>query len=463
MYGIDRKSQLGYVLNLYIGSVMNILQLFRPAAFASQIEGDEAIGKAYRYWRGRVFSGIYIGYIFFLFTRRSMTFVFPALMADTGFTMSQVGILGSILSVMYGISKFLSGMIADRSNPRFFMAIGLICTGVAALFFSLSSSLLLFAFFTAINGFFQGWGWPPCARQLTHWFSQRERGTWWGLWNTATSLGVAATALLAGSIATHFGWRAAVFIPSLLAIGGGFLIMTLMRDTPQSVGLPPIEVFKKEAASLPKERELSVKEILFKYVLTNRYLWNLAFAYFCIYLIREAITCWGLLYLIQTKGSSFGVASTCIVFFEMGGFCGSLAAGWISDTFFKGKRGPVTILFTLGILLPMTYFCLSPTVPPFVDFAFFCLSGFLVYGPQMVIGMHAAELAHKKASATASGFTGTFAYAGAAVAGYPLTLVTQHFGWQVFFIALICAAAAAALLLAPLWSVQRRPEPVVAT
>ncbi len=444
---------------------MNILQLFRPAAFAQEIEGDESIGKAYRYWRARIFSGIYVGYIFFLLTRRSMTFVFPALMAETGFTMSQVGILSSTLSIMYGASKFLSGMIADRSNPRFFMAIGLICTGIAALFFSLSSTLLFFVFFTAVNGFFQGWGWPPCARQLTHWFSQRERGTWWGLWNTATSLGVGATALLSANIATYFGWRAAVFIPSLLAVAGGFLIMTLMRDTPQSVGLPPIEVFKKEAgsASHPKERELSIKEILFKYVLTNRYLWNLAFAYFCIYMIREAITCWGLLYLIQTKGYSIPVAGSCIVFVEMGGFCGSIAAGWISDYFFKGKRGPVTLLFTLGIFLPMLYFWLSPTVPLFIDFALFAFAGFLVYGPQMIIGMHAAELAHKKAAATASGFTGTFAYAGAAVAGYPLILLTQHFGWQAFFTALVLTVAAAALLLAPLWSVQRRPEPAVAT
>lgn len=442
---------------------MSILQLFRPAAYASQIEGEEAIGKAYRYWRGRVFSGIYIGYIFFLFSRKSVTFAVPVMMVEMGFAKSDMGILASILAIMYGVSKFLSGMIADRSNPRYFMSIGLIFTGLATFFFSISSSLLLFAIFTAINGFFQGWGWPPCARQLTHWFSQKERGTWWGLWNTSTSLGIALIGILVINLAKDFGWRTAVFVPSLLCIGGGLLIMTILRDTPQSVGLPPIEVFKKEeSASRAKERELSVKEILLKYVLTNRYLWILACAYFFIYMIRQAITDWGILYLIEEKGYSMAIAGTCVVSVEVGGLFGSIAAGWISDYFFKGRRGPVTILFSLGILVPLTYFWLALPVPKFVDISLFFMAGFLIYGPQMVIGMHAAELAHKKAAATASGFTGTFAYAGAAVAGYPLTVLIERFGWNAFFVALICASAVAALLVAPLWSVQRRPEPIAA-
>ncbi len=442
---------------------MNILQLIRPAPFIPQIEGEEAIGKAYSYWRGRIFSGIYIGYVFFIFSRKSMIFAFPAIMTEMGFLKSQVGMLSSILSIMYGASKFLSGMVADRSNPRFFMSLGLIFTALSTLLFSFSSSLIFLGLFCAINGFFQGWGWPPCARQLTHWFSQKERGTWWGLWNTATTLGTAVIALLTVNLYTQFGWRAAVLVPSFLCIGAAFLVMKLLCDTPQSVGLPPIEVYKKEEPTRAKEQELGVKEILFKYVLTNRYLWVLAFAYFCIYLIRAAITDWGMIYLIETKGYKAAVASACIVSVEVGGFCGSIAAGWISDQIFKGKRGPVTILFSLGILIPLTYFWFSPAVPFPIEIGFFTLAGFLVYGPQMVIGMHAAELAHKKASATASGFTGTFAYAGAAVAGYPLGRLTEIFGWQAFFTALIIAAAAAVLLLSPLWSVQRREEPAIAS
>jgi len=441
---------------------MNIFQLLRPAAHVPRIEGDQAIQKSYRYWRARVFGGIYIGYVFYYFSRKSMTFAVPVIMSEMGFTKSEIGILASLLAIMYGMSKFCSGVVADRSNPRYFMSIGLIFTGLANCCFGFSSSLLLFACFAAVNGFFQGWGWPPCARQLTHWFSQKERGTWWGMWNTSHSLGISGIAILGAVVSSQFGWRAAMFVPGIIAICGGFLIMFILRDTPQSVGLPSIEVFKGEEAkgALTKERELNIKEILFKYVINNRYLWILAFAYFFIYMIRQAITDWGYLYLIEAKGYDKLLASSCIVSIEVGGFFGSITAGWSSDYFFKGKRGPVTTLFSLAILAPLSYFWMAPIAPQFVDIFFFFLAGFLIYGPQMVIGMHAAELAHKKAAATASGFTGSFAYAGAAMAGYPLSLLTQLLGWRAFFSALLGAAAIATMLLAPLWSLQKRPEPV---
>ena len=56
---------------------------------------------------------------------------------------------------------------------------------------------------------------------------------------------------------------------------------------------------------------------------------------------------------------------------------------------------------------------------PFLDGIIIFFIGFFIFGPQMLIGMVAAELTHKKAAATSSGFAGCFAYIGAAMAGGP--------------------------------------------
>ena len=45
--------------------------------------------------------------------------------------------------------------------------------------------------------------------------------------------------------------------------------------------------------------------------------------------------------------------------------------------------------------------------------------GFLIYGPVMLIGLHALELAPKKAAGTAAGFTGLFGYLGGSVPRAP--------------------------------------------
>ena len=65
--------------------------------------------------------------------------------------------------------------------------------------------------------------------------------------------------------------------------------------------------------------------------------------------------------------------------------------------------------------------------------AIFCI-GFFIFGPQMLLGMAAAEATHKKAAATSSGFAGCFAYLGAAVAGGPLGIAIHFGGWDLFFV-----------------------------
>lgn len=86
------------------------------------------------------------------------------------------------------------------------------------------------------------------------------------------------------------------------------------------------------------------------------------------------------------------------------------------------------------------------------SFSIFML-GFCIFGPQMLIGVAAAELSHKKAAATATGFVGFFAYIGASISGYPLGRVIDVFGWNGFFMGLIITSLCSLILLLPLWSV----------
>ena len=80
--------------------------------------------------------------------------------------------------------------------------------------------------------------------------------------------------------------------------------------------------------------------------------------------------------------------------------------------------------------------------------------GFFVFGPQMLIGMAAAECSHKDSVGAATGFVGLFAYMGAALAGYPLAIIMQHYHWMGFFVVISVAAAAIGLLLLPFLKAQ---------
>ncbi|NGX27761.1 MAG: hypothetical protein K940chlam6_01699, partial [Chlamydiae bacterium] len=230
-------------------------------------------------------------------------------------------------------------------------------------------------------------------------------------------------------------------------------VINRLRDTPRSLGLPSIEKFKDDYPDQNKaesEKELTAKEILFKHVLKNKFIWILSIAYFFVYVIRIAINDWSTLYLVEVKNYTLLTAGACVFWFEIGGIFGSLTAGWASDKIFRGRRGPVNILFCLGIIFALAAFWASPVGAPVLDSALMFVIGFLIFGPQMLIGMVPAELAGKKAAGAATGFVGLVAYIGAATAGYPLGKICQEFGWGGFFLSIGLCGILSVLFLLPL-------------
>ncbi len=443
--------------------MINVVNLLKPAPHTPELTDPKLIDKTYKYWRLRIFYSMYIGYLFYYLTRKSFTFITPFLSADLGLTKGEIGWLASFLSITYGISKFASGILCDRSNPRYFMAMGLIFTGICNIFFGLFTSVFMFTIFWGLNGFFQGWGWPACTKQLTHWYSRSERGTWWSACSTSHTAGGFVVAYVAAYCAKWYGWRFGMFIPGILCIGVGCWLLNRLRDVPQSLGLPPVEKFKKEVILDQIEDEedkepLPVKQILFKHVLINKYVWVLAASYFFVYVVRTAVNDWGPLYLAELKGYSPLSAAACVSWFEIGGFFGILAAGWGSDCWFEGKRVPLMVLSSFGLIFAMIGFWYLEPQHLIMTSLLVATIGFLVFGPQMLVGLAAAEFVSKKAASTSNGFVGCFAYLGAAVAGYPLGKIVDVWGWYTFVVVLVVCAATCTAVLLPIWSVKRGSE-----
>jgi OPA family sugar phosphate sensor protein UhpC-like MFS transporter len=223
--------------------------------------------------------------------------------------------------------------------------------------------------------------------------------------------------------------------------------------------LPSIEKFKNDyPPTKPLKENIALKELLFKYVINNGYLWILGAAYFFVYVIRGAFNEWSPLYLIQTRGYSLSIANGSIIWFEIGGLVGSLAAGWASDKIFKGRRGPINTLFALAVIGAIVALWLAPPGNLFLDYFLIFMIGFFIFGPQMLIGVAAAELSHKKAAGASTGFIGFIAYLGFAAAGYPLMKIKEAAGWNGCFITLAICGVVSVLLLAPMWAIKSNPK-----
>ncbi|MGO2345167.1 MAG: MFS transporter, partial [Providencia sp.] len=334
-----------------------------------------------------------------------------------------------------------------------FMGVGLVMTGVLNIVFAYCLSFPALLIVWTLNGFFQGWGWPPCARILTHWYSRNERGFWWGLWNISINLGGMLLPLLTALLATHYSWQMALIVPGIIGVVIGLWLCRQLKGTPQEEQLPTVGQWRHDVLELRQERlspPLPMLSILKETILFNRMIWLLGFSYILVYLIRMAINDWGNLWLTETHGTNLLSANATLSLFELGGLLGAVCSGWGSDILFKGQRAPMILLFSLGLVVSVSALWLTPIHHYALLAVCFFAIGFFVFGPQMLIGLAATEYCHKQAAGTVTGYLGLYAYLGAAIAGWPLSQVIANYGWSGMFALLASAAALMGLLLMPL-------------
>lgn len=450
-----------------------ILSLYKPAPFIEPLPADK-IRPAYTRLRWQVMLSVFFGYIFFYFVRNSFSLAKPYLIKDYGLSKGDVGLIATGLAVSYGISKFVMGNVSDRSNPRYFMATGLILSGLVNLVFpTFSGSVAVMFVLWTVNGWMQGMGWAPCARTLTHWFSDHERGTIFATWNLAHNVGggmvgpvvngavYLATLLAAGAaLGSGLTFHIIFYVPALLAIAMGLLLLVFLRDTPQSCGLPSIEDHKNDhpdTGVTDPERELTASEILFEFIFNNRPLWIIAAANIFIYVVRYGVLNWAPTYLTSMKGCPPDTSRWLFFLYEAAGIPGTLLAGWASDRFFGGRRNPVSAICMALVTLAVWVYWKNPAGHFLVDAVSLFTIGFLIYGPIMLIGVSAVDLVPKKAAGTAAGFTGFFGYVfGAVIAELGLGRIVDRWGWDGGFTLILAACLVSVVLFAASWKVHHR-------
>ncbi len=429
----------------------NVTDALKSQPPIKPIEDPEEVRRTYRHFRFRIMFGAMLGYASFYLVRKNFSMAMPVFLKELGYTRTELGLMLAAFSILYGVGKFANGMLADRSNPRYFMAIGLAGAALMNICFSMSSALVFFAVFWLCNAWFQSMGWPPCAKAMCFWYSPSERGLKWGIWNASHQIGGAIILVLSGFLITNYGWRSAFWVPAIIALIVAALLILILRDTPQSEGLPAIEVYRGESDGRPPTT-LSFKEILFEQVLRNKWVWYVCFANFFVYIVRVGMLDWAPTFLTEAKGSNLQEAGFQTAAFEISGIVGAMAAGWFSDTIFRGRRGPVAVMSMVLLLFCLVGLWKIPAGHAWINAGLLIAIGFFVYGPQMLVGVAAADYVSNEAVATATGFTGLFGYLGSAVCSLATGIVADRYGWDGGVIFFALASMAGIFFFALTWN-----------
>ena len=372
-----------------------------------------------------------LGYSLYYVCRTSLNVMKKPILDSGMLDATQLGIIGSALLFAYAFGKFVNGFLADHSNIKRFMAAGLLVStlanltmGIIGLFGSnnafigeavIPSTVVFFIFATmwGINGWSQSMGAAPAIIALSRWFPLSRRGTFYGFFSASHNIGEWLSFIFVGSIVAVSGWQWGFFGAAIAGAIGILIILFLMHDTPESKGLPSIEVLTGEKVE-EKKKDESAGEAQ-RLALRTPAVWILALASAFMYISRYSLNSWGVLFMQETKGYSLMEASSIISINAWLGIIGTVVAGWMSDVLFKGDRKMPA--FVSGILLSVSYalfiyggdaYWVSVLSMALFGVAIGVLIAFLG-------GLMAVDIVPRKATGAALGIVGMVSYAAASI------------------------------------------------
>lgn len=445
-----------------------IRQYFAPPGPAPRRPPDE-VARLYPRFRWQIMEATFLGYGMFYLVRNNLSPVAKDIENARGYSHSDIGDILAITAISYGLSKFLMGSVSDRCDARKFMAFGLLFSAICNFAFGSVTNYYAHLALWSINGFAQGMGWPPCGRLMGHWYSENERGLTFSIWNTSHNVGGGIAGYLAAwAVTAYGGWQYAFYIPGVLAAVGSIYLFIRLRDTPQSVGLPPIEEYRDDypdnivdPESL--ERTLTARELFFDKVLTNKFVWLLALANFFAYITRYSMLDWGPTYLREVKDATLQQGGLAVLVNEFGGIPSTILLGWFSDRL-GGRRGMIAALCTIPIFGAFLVMMYTPAGYLWLDMAMLAVIGLFVYPVINLIVIAALDIVSKKAIGTAAGFIGLFGYIGRTVQAKGFGWMADHYtalygeqtAWDIVLYSILASAAMCGLLLALIWNVRPR-------
>jgi len=438
---------------------------------------DEAVNRRFHRGQWRMIGLTIVGYTLFYCLRKNFSFAMPGLEQDLGVSKAMLGNCLMAGGLVYGVSKFVNGFIGDRVKARHLFCTGLaVCAlvnvafgfapQIAALFsgggadgvralpsgggaaVDVGTLAIVLGCLFVLNQFFQGTGFPPCAKLIAFWVPPKELATKMSVWNCSHSIGGGLVAKICGGImalgvvgAANQGvgmWKWCFWTMAIAGALGVIVMWIFLPGTPEEEGLPPCpgtEVKSKseegksaDARSSIQTFKQSKNQTIFHAVFANPVIWLLGITNLTVNAARALVSDWGPTMLQEAKGLSSSQAGTELMLFEFAGIAGMLFGGWATDRLAGGRVPRVCVFMMATAVAALVGFWILPA--GFAGTVALCLFGFSLYGPQALTGVAATNLCGKHLAGTSIGFISLFSYVGASLSGKVCgTLVQQTGGW----------------------------------
>lgn len=386
--------------------------------------------------------------------------------------------LDSCFLLSYAIFMFISGIIAERMNLRYFISIGSILSGVGLVATGLAYPLGIhsMAYFVAIQiicGAVQSTGWPVVVTCMSNWFGSGESGLIYGFWNSHTSIGNIVGAVIAG-LFVEYNWGLSFMVPGAIMIVVGIILFLFLVPSPCDVDLtpksdsstnqPPNEKEFYQAPNIngyDKSNEARTtnivsrstsehKAVSFLTALRIPGVLEYSFCLFFSKLVSVTFLYWLPRYIKSSTAHSSENSAYLSVPFDVGGVTGGALAGYFSDKF--EANGITNIVMLLGAVPAMFLYQQYGSLSNFNNIALQLIVGILVNGPLCLITTAVSadlgtRLKDGRAMATVAAIIDGMGSVGAVIGPFFAGFVSNSGNWTGVFVMLMLSEALASVCL----------------
>jgi MFS family permease len=249
----------------------------------------------------------------------------------------------SVLTITF-VAPFF-GMLVDRLGARRVILVGLVLEAalVASFYFQDASLVTFYLRYVALALFGVGTTHIAFTRIIALWFD-RQRGLALGVTLAGVGIGGFAWPILTQWAISSYGWRSAwLVIAVAIVVFGGTIVLLVVRDSPQSMGLLPDGDTVVRSKASPAERG-AAPGLTLRQALAARHFWTMLVVFLLIGIAVTSIQV-HLVPLLLSRGVTPMRAANALSILAVALLFGRVSAGWLMDRIFAPR---VAIAFLLG-------------------------------------------------------------------------------------------------------------------
>lgn len=376
----------------------------------------------------------WLAYAGFYFCRKNFSVVMPFLQEDLHFTKDDLANVLFGFNLLYMIGQFTNGPLADRWGPRLIVSLGILLAALSNVAMAFATVIPALFLLSCLNGMGQATGWPGLIKNMSAWFRVRERGVVMAWWGTCYVIGGYVATRFAIWVASSFGWRAGFWLPALVLAAIGILFAVITHNTPGDAGIPDIVDEEDTAPETEDPTPNTDDRAPTIDALSQPAVWIVGVSYFFVKLTRYSLLFWLPTYMVERLHYSKAVAGNTSAYYELVGFLGAVASGYISDKLFRSRRFPVGALMLFGLALAFLLQIRLVSSGVTANALGISLLGFLTFGPDtLVTGAGAMDLGTRRGAATVAGVINGIGSCGQLLSAHMVARVASSWGWDSLF------------------------------